>query len=81
MRNKDYELSYSPKSCAGKYYVNCQCLDHDVCRQIAPTLFTRDNYLGGTYVSKQPATEEELRLMKDCIGCCPMQAIRDDGEK
>jgi hypothetical protein len=32
-------------------------------------------------VSKQPETEEELRLMKDFICCCPMQAIRDDGEK
>ena len=72
---------YSPKSCSGKFYVNCECLDHDLCRITAPTLFARDNFLGGAYVFKQPETEEELRLMKLCIDCCPMEAIRSDGEK
>ena len=72
---------FSPKSCPGKFYVNCNCLDHDLCASLAPKLFARDDHFGGYYVVRQPTTDEETDLMQECIEACPMEAIRDNGDK
>ena len=71
---------FNGKSARGRYYVNGHCLDHDLCRSIAPNLFQRDNEHGCFYVVKQPETPKEFQLMEECIESCPMAAIRDDGD-
>ncbi len=70
----------SPKSCQGKYYVNCQCLENGICYETAPELFKKDEEEGVSYVAKQPVSEDELKLMAKCIEGCPVNAIKDDGE-
>jgi ferredoxin len=65
---------------AGKYYVSNQCLDCDLCRELSPENFARNNEGGYSYVKKQPETpEEEARCREALSGCCT-ETIYDDGE-
>ena len=44
----------------GKFYVDSQCIDCDLCRETAPNNFTRAEDEGYSYVFKQPENAEEL---------------------
>jgi ferredoxin len=70
-----------PKNVPGKFYVNCNCLDHALCHDIAPNNFIRDDERGMYYVRKQPETPEELAQCREAVECCPMAAIGDDGDQ
>jgi ferredoxin len=63
----------------GAFYVDCQCLDCDLCRELAPTVFVRNNKRGFSYVAKQPETAEELARAREAVLGCPQDAIHDDG--
>ncbi len=63
---------------AGRYYVDEQCIDCDLCRQEAPNNFTRNENAGYSYVFEQPATPEEIAACQALAGC-PVEAIGDDG--
>jgi len=65
---------------AGKFYVDDQCIDCDLCRETAPNNFTRNEDGGYSYVFKQPATSEEEALCKEAKEGCPVEAIGEDGE-
>ena len=64
----------------GKFYVDNQCIDCDVCREMAPDFFARDDDNGVTIVIKQPTTDEEIALCEEAKGARPVDAIGDDGE-
>ena len=64
----------------GKFYVDGQCIDCDLCREVAPDNFTRYEDGGYSYVYKQPENEEELELCVEAMEGCPVEAIGDDGE-
>ena len=49
----------------GKWYVDSNCIDCDVCRTTAPNNFE--------------ANEEETELMDEAMESCPTEAIGDDG--
>ncbi len=63
----------------GKFYVDEQCIDCDLCRETSPTNFTREEDGGYSYVYKQPENEEELELCIEAMEGCPVEAIGDDG--
>lgn len=65
----------------GKFYVDDQCIDCDVCRDTAPDNFTRNDENGYSFVYKQPETAEELALCEESRDACPVEAIGDDGDK
>lgn len=69
-----------PQNTTGKYYVDDQCIDCDLCRETAPANFTRDDDGGHSFVHKQPESEEESRLCEEAMAGCPVEAIGDDGE-
>jgi len=69
-----------PDNARGKFYVDNQCIDCDVCRDISPANFTRNDENGYSYVWKQPSTPEELELCEEAVMACPVEAIGDDGE-
>ena len=62
----------------GRYYVDDQCIDCDLCRQTAPTNFTRDETNGHSFVFKQPETPEEESQCQEAMQNCPVEAIGDD---
>jgi ferredoxin len=68
-----------PGSVPGRYYVDVQCIDCDVCRVTAPANFQRDEAAGYSFVFRQPENAEEDALCQEAMDCCPVEAIGDDG--
>jgi ferredoxin len=61
----------------GQFYVDKQCIDCDLCRQCAPTIFKR-HFAGGmghSYVGRQPLTPQEKSVAMDTMRACPVEAI------
>lgn len=69
-----------PENTAGKFYVDEQCIDCDLCRETAPSNFTRHEDGGYSYVFKQPEDNEERELCNEALEGCPVEAIGEDGE-
>src|SRR6266404_6732244 len=63
----------------GKFYVDDQCIDCDLCRETAPDNFTRNEDGGYSYVFKQPVSPDEEALCKEAMEGCPVEAIGRDG--
>jgi len=63
----------------GRYYVDSQCIDCDLCRETSPANFTRNDEKGFSYVFKQPENPDEELLCKDALDNCPVEAIGNDG--
>ena len=70
-----------PENVAGKFYVDEQCIDCDLCRETAPDFFTRDEDGGYSYVIKQPVTEDDMEQCMEALEGCPVEAIGDDGDE
>jgi len=68
-----------PENVAGKFYVDDQCIDCDLCRETAPANFTRNDDGGHSYVFKQPESPDEENLCKEAMEGCPVEAIGSDG--
>jgi ferredoxin len=68
-----------PENVAGKYYVDNQCIDCDLCRETAPDNFKRNEDGGYSYLFKQPDAPEEEARCKEAKEGCPVEAIGDDG--
>lgn len=64
----------------GKFYVDSQCIDCDLCRETAPNNFTRSDDEGYSYVFKQPENDEETAQCLEAMEGCPVEAIGDDGD-
>ena len=63
----------------GKYYVDTQCIDCDLCRETAPDNFTRQDDEGYSFVYKQPENDEEEAQCQEAMDGCPVEAIGDNG--
>ena len=63
----------------GKFYVDDQCIDCDLCRETAPNNFTRNEDGGYSYVYRQPTSPDEETLCKEAMEGCPVEAIGNDG--
>src|SRR5438552_15179734 len=68
-----------PQNAAGRFYVDEQCIDCDLCRETAPANFRRNDDGGHSYVYKQPESPEEQALCKEAMEGCPVEAIGSDG--
>ena len=68
-----------PENAAGKFYVDNQCIDCDLCRETAPANFMRNEDGGYSYVYKQPENDEEAQLCMEALEGCPVEAIGEDG--
>jgi ferredoxin len=62
----------------GELFVAEQCIDCDLCRQMAPDIFKRKfTGAGGmSYVERQPANEFELKKTTEALESCPVGAIQ-----
>ena len=69
-----------PESVTGKFYVDSQCIDCDLCRETAPKNFTRQDDGGYSYVFKQPESQEEIDKCMEALEGCPVDAIGKDGD-
>ena len=64
---------------AGRYYVDSQCIDCDVCRVTAPANFQREEEKGYSYVFQQPSSPEQEAQCQEAMDSCPVEAIGADG--
>jgi ferredoxin len=69
-----------PDNTGGKFYVDKNCIDCDVCRDTAPKNFMRNDHNGYSFVYHQPSSKEELDLCEEAKYACPVEAIGDDGK-
>ncbi|MDR1437542.1 MAG: ferredoxin [Puniceicoccales bacterium] len=69
-----------PDNVPGEYYVDDQCIDCDLCREICADCFARQNDGGYSYVKHQPETDEERNLCLEAMEMCPVSAIGNDGK-
>ncbi|HUK81453.1 MAG TPA: ferredoxin [Verrucomicrobiae bacterium] len=76
----DFANKYSD-NVPGKFYVDDQCIDCDLCRETASDNFTRNEDGGYSFVYKQPTSPEEDVLCKEAMEGCPVEAIGCDGEQ
>lgn len=70
-----------PENVKGKFYVDEQCIDCDLCRETAPDFFTRNEDGGYSFVHAQPKAAEDVELCMEALEGCPVEAIGDDGEE
>jgi ferredoxin len=75
--NRDDKLS---ENAPGRFYVDTQCIDCDVCRVTAPANFQRHEEKAYSYVFRQPSSPEEHAQCEEAMDCCPVEAIGSDGE-
>jgi ferredoxin len=68
------------ENAAGRFYVDSQCIDCDVCRVTAPSNFQRSEERAYSYVFRQPASPDETAQCEEAMDCCPVEAIGQDGE-
>jgi ferredoxin len=69
-----------PENISGKFYVDEQCIDCDLCRETAPDFFSRNDDGGYSFVHKQPQSEEDTALCIEALDGCPVEAIGEDGD-
>ncbi|MEM7263661.1 MAG: ferredoxin [Planctomycetota bacterium] len=67
------------KNVEGKFYVDVDCIDCDLCRTTAPENFEANEDDGYSYVSKQPSSPEEIDQCEQALQECPVEAIGSDG--
>lgn len=67
-----------PQNVPGRFYLDSTCTDCDLCREMAPAFFRRDDDIGQTYVYHQPETDEEVRQATEALQCCPTESIGDE---
>ena len=70
-----------PDNKPGSFFVDDQCIDCDLCRETAPSFFTRHEEGGYSYVFKQPTSEEEISQCMEALEGCPVEAIGKDGDE
>jgi ferredoxin len=66
-----------PTNVPGKWYVDRQCIDCDLCRTTAPGNFARSDD-GYSFVSRQPRSPDEEAQCRQALAECPVEAIGDD---
>ena len=69
-----------PQNVPGNFFVDSQCIDCDLCRETAPTVFARHEESGYSYVQKQPETSEEVTMAQEALQGCPVEAIGNNGD-
>lgn len=70
-----------PLNAPGKYYINDQCTDCDLCRECAPKNIKRDDRTGISYVFIQPTTPEEVAAVEQGVEGCPTEGVCSDGDQ
>lgn len=68
-----------PENAQGRFFVDRECIDCDLCRSTAPDHFERSED-GFSYVAHQPTTSEGVRDCQLALEECPVEAIGEVSE-
>ncbi|HUQ04667.1 MAG TPA: MBL fold metallo-hydrolase [Kofleriaceae bacterium] len=64
-----------PSNASGDLYVDRTCIDCDLCRQLAPSTFGRDDRAGQSHVRAQPADDDGRHRALMALVTCPTASI------
>ncbi len=64
-----------PENVPGSFYVTSECIDCDMCRETAPSVYQRHDGIGFSIVHHQPVTAEEREQAMEGMNGCPVEAI------
>jgi ferredoxin len=64
-----------PENAPGAFYVDATCIDCELCRELAPAHFTRQDNQGYSYVYRQPRSGDEAESCESARQHCPVEAI------
>ena len=70
-----------PQNVPGPFYVDEDCIDCNLCSEIAPEIFAVNKDDGHDYVHTQPVDEAGVKLALEAMESCPVEAIGSDGEE
>ena len=70
----------NPENVDGLFFVDCMCIDCDLCRETAPANFTREDDEGYSFVYNQPENKQEEDLCREAMEGCPVEAIGDGSD-
>lgn len=76
MANKSDRVA---QNVVGKFFVDTQCIDCNLCRDTAPNNFKQYEEGGYSFVYKQPETDDEAAQCQEALEACPVEAIGNDG--
>src|SRR5215468_8980678 len=62
-----------PENVGGNFFVDDTCIDCDLCRQIAPTVFAEE--ADHSFVYHQPTSQGEMRRSAMALVTCPTGSI------
>jgi ferredoxin len=63
----------------GAFYITSECIDCDMCRETAPSVFKRNDDIGFSVVFHQPETKAERKQAEEALTGCPVEAIGNNG--
>lgn len=66
-----------PENAEGRFYVDATCIDCDLCRELAPGSFSRNDAERRSFVAAQPNTDDEISRCGQARAECPVEAIGD----
>jgi ferredoxin len=66
-----------PENVSGRFSVDTECIDCDLCRTTAPGNFARSDEGGYSFVSQQPQSPEQAEECRQAMFECPVAAIAD----
>ena len=69
-----------PENVVGKYYIDSECINCDLCIEIAPSFFKKGEDSQNQFVYQQPSLPSEILKIKEAMESCPTEAIGDDGD-
>lgn len=61
----------------GSFFVDKQCIDCDLCRQMASDFFGRNDD-GTSFLIKQPESDAEIAECTEAMESCPVAAIGNE---
>ena len=64
----------------GAFYVTSECIDCDLCREAAPSIYRRNDDVGFSVVVRQPRSAEEIAAAVQGMEGCPVEAIGRETE-
>lgn len=67
-----------PENVPGAFYVTSDCIDCDLCREAAPSIYRRHADIGYSVVIRQPDNETEFQQAQAGLEGCPVEAIGMD---
>lgn len=76
MNSKSDSTSFPSNATTGGFHVDENCIDCDLCRAHAPSIFARDPESGLSYVHQQPVTPEDFQLAQEASELCPTDSIK-----